>query len=114
MISVMFNSANSGLITTNSRVLSLRNLLEVSGVLFISFYPSALYSLNFILLVLVLLLGLHHSCVRLQTQLQLYFSSISAFVHIEYNPNSISVYKLDVLSPYISVQILTKIIPLSP
>ena len=44
------------------------------------------------------LLGVHHSCVELQTQLQLYFSSISAFIHIEYNPNSVSIYKLNVLS----------------
>ena len=29
------------------------------------------------------LLGFHRSCVRLQTQLQLYFSSVSAFVHIQ-------------------------------
>ena len=42
------------------------------------------------------LLGFHHSYVQLQTQLQLYFSSISAFVCIEYNPNSVSIYKLDV------------------
>ena len=44
------------------------------------------------------LLGFHHSCVQLWTQLWLYFSSIPAFVCIEYNPNSISIYKLDVLS----------------
>ena len=44
------------------------------------------------------LLGFHCSCVRLWTQLWLYFSSVSAFVHIEYNPNSVSVYKLNVLS----------------
>ena len=36
MISVMFNFANSGLITMNSGVLSLRKLLGVSRVLFIS------------------------------------------------------------------------------
>ena len=44
------------------------------------------------------LLAFHHSCVQLRTQLQLYFSSISAFIHIEYNPNSVSIYKLNVLS----------------
>ena len=49
-----------------------------------------------------LLLGFHHSCVQLWTQLWLYFSSISAFVYIEYNLNSVSVYKLNVLSTYLS------------
>ena len=44
------------------------------------------------------LLGFHCSCVWLWTRLWLYFSSISAFVCIEYNLNSISVYKLNVLS----------------
>ena len=43
------------------------------------------------------LLAFYHSCVRLQTQLWLYFSSVSVFVRIEYNPNSVSIYKLDVL-----------------
>ena len=38
------------------------------------------------------LLSFHRSCVQLWTQLWLYFSSISAFVHIEYNLNSISIY----------------------
>ena len=42
------------------------------------FYPSALCSLNFILLVLVSLLRFDRTCVQLQTQLRLYFSSVSA------------------------------------
>ena len=45
-----------------------------------------------------LLLAFHRSCVQLRTQLRLYFSSISAFIHIEYNLASVSIYKLDVLS----------------
>ena len=44
------------------------------------------------------LLGFYHSCVQLWTQLQLYFSSVSVFVRIEYNSNSVSIYKPDVLS----------------
>ena len=44
------------------------------------------------------LLAFYHSCVRLRAQLWLYFSSISAFIHIEYNLNSVSIYKLNVLS----------------
>ena len=46
--------------------------------------------------VLGLLLSFHHSCVQLWTQLWIYFSSVSAFVCIKYNLNSISIYKLNV------------------
>ena len=75
----------------------------------ISFYPSALCSLNFILLVLVSLLRFDCTCVQLQTQLWLYFSSISASDPIR---TLASVYKLIDTPCFTLVWISTKITPL--